>query len=90
MSGPRTNVDETRVALFISHANPEDNTFTLWLGAKLAALGYEVWADILRIRGGQDWQRKLEDALRKRARKVLLVGTSRGTQKQGVRNENDV
>jgi len=27
--------DATREALFISHANPEDNAFTLWLGAKL-------------------------------------------------------
>lgn len=33
-----------RPALFISHAAPEDNAFTLWLGAKLSAMGYEVWA----------------------------------------------
>jgi hypothetical protein len=25
-----------RQALFISHASPEDNAFTIWLGAKLA------------------------------------------------------
>jgi len=55
-----------RQALFISHASPEDNAFTIWLGAKLAAAGYEVWADILRLTGGDDWQRKLEDALRNR------------------------
>jgi hypothetical protein len=48
-----------RQALFISHATPEDNAFTIWLGAKLAAAGYEVWADVLRLRGGDDWQRKL-------------------------------
>ena len=40
--------------MFISHAAPEDNAFTLWLGAKLAAMGYEVWADVLRLRGGDD------------------------------------
>jgi hypothetical protein len=28
-----------RPALFISHASPEDNAFTIWLGAKLAAAG---------------------------------------------------
>lgn len=39
---------------------PDDNAFTVWLGAKRAALGYEVWADVLRLRGGGDWQRKLE------------------------------
>ena len=77
----------TRSAVFISHANPEDNVFTVWLGAKLGALGYEVWADVLRLRGGQDWQRRLERAIRERACKVLLVGTAAGVDKQGVRNE---
>ncbi len=77
----------SRDAIFISHANPEDNVFTVWLGARLTAAGYEVWADVLRLRGGQDWQRRLEDALRNKACKVLLVGTEDGVQKQGVRNE---
>jgi hypothetical protein len=81
------NYGEKRVALFISHANPEDNQFTIWLGAKLSALGYEVWADLLRLRGGDDWQRKLERALRNRARKVLLVANPMAVDKQGVRNE---
>ena len=76
-----------RDAIFISHANPEDNAFTVWLGARLTAAGYEVWADVLKLRGGQDWQRLLEDSLRNRACKVLLVGTEQGVQKQGVRNE---
>ncbi|MDA0782488.1 MAG: toll/interleukin-1 receptor domain-containing protein [Proteobacteria bacterium] len=76
-----------RNVLFISHANPEDNVFTTWLGAKLSAAGYEVWADVLELVGGQDWQRRLEDALRNRAIKVLLVGTQHGVDKQGVRNE---
>ena len=76
-----------RDAIFISHANPEDNAFTVWLGARLTAAGYEVWADVLRLRGGQDWQRLLENALRHRACKVLLVGTGHGVEKQGVRNE---
>jgi hypothetical protein len=86
MTATNIGMDE-RAALFITHANPEDNAFTTWLGAKLSVLGYETWADVLAIRGGEDWQRKLEHALRHRARKVLLVGTSRGVQKQGVRNE---
>lgn len=76
-----------RQALFISHANPEDNEFTIWLGSHLSGAGYEVWADVLKVRGGEDWARKLERALRERACKVLLVGTPRGVEKQGVRNE---
>ena len=78
---------EARTAIFISHANPEDNAFTLWLGAKLSAIGYEVWADIFCLSGGDDWQRRLEHALRCRARKVLLVANAKSVQKQGVRNE---
>jgi TIR domain len=79
--------DQARQALFISHANPEDNAFTLWLGAKLAALGYEVFADVLRLKGGDDWERILENAIREKAAKFLLVATPHGVQKQGVRNE---
>ena len=78
---------QTRQALFISHASPEDNAFTLWLGAKLTALGYEVFADLLRLKGGDDWERILETAIREKAAKFLLVATPHGVQKQGVRNE---
>jgi hypothetical protein len=76
-----------RTALFISHATPESNAFTLWLGAKLTALGYEVFADIMRLKGGNDWERILEDAIRKKAAKFLLVATPVAVDKQGVRNE---
>lgn len=79
-----------REALFISHANPEDNAFARWVGAKLVAMGYEVWADVMRLHGGSDWSRELEEALRKRAIKMLLVCTPAGLDKQGVRNEIEI
>ncbi|MCY3857977.1 MAG: toll/interleukin-1 receptor domain-containing protein [Gammaproteobacteria bacterium] len=83
-----------RDVIFISHANPEDNAFTAWLGSRLSDLGFKVWADILNLRAGQDWQRLLENAIRDRATKVLVVGSQTGLDKQGVRNEiqiaNDV
>ena len=79
-----------RAALFISHASPEDNAFTRWLGAKLAAMGYEVWADVIRLHGGSDWSRELEEVLRKRTIKMLLVCTPAGLTKQGVRNEIEI
>jgi len=78
---------EERNAIFISHATPEDNAFVRWLGAKLTALGYEVWADVMRFRGGADWARDLEEALRLRSAKMLLVCTPSSLDKQGVRNE---
>jgi hypothetical protein len=76
-----------RRLVFISHASPEDNEFVLWLGTRLTALGYEVWADILKLRGGQDWTELLEDALLNRAVKVLLVATPEGLAKKGVQRE---
>ena len=76
----------TRDSIFISHATPEDNAFTLWLGGRLTALGYQVFADVLRLKGGDDWG-ILEDVIRNRAKRVLLVATPGGVQKQGVRNE---
>lgn len=79
-----------REALFISHANPEDNAFALWLGAKLAAMGYEVWADVMRLHGGADWSRKLERALRENAIKMLAVCTPAAVEKDGVRNEIEI
>lgn len=79
-----------RKALFISHATPEDNHFVRWLGAKLTAMGYEVWADVMRLRGGSDWARELEAALRNQAIKMLLVCTPSGLEKQGVRNEIEI
>ncbi len=30
-------MEATRDAIFISHANPEDNAFTVWIGARLTA-----------------------------------------------------
>lgn len=76
-----------RSAIFISHATPEDNSFVRWLGAKLTALGYEVWADVMRLKGGSDWSKELDDALLHRAAKVLVVCTPGGLQKDGVRRE---
>lgn len=80
----------SRTALFISHASPEDNAFTRWLGAKLAAMGYEVWADVMQLHGGSAWARELEEALRNRTIKMLLVCTELGLDKDGVRNEIEI
>ena len=57
----------TRDAIFISHAYPEDNAFTVWPGARLTAAGYEVGPDVLRPRDHRDRQRLLKDALRNKA-----------------------
>ena len=70
----------TRDAIFISHAYPEDNTFTVWPGARLTAAGYEVGPDVLRPRDHRGRQRLLKDALRNKACRILVVGTEPGVQ----------
>lgn len=78
--------DPERGSLFISHAD-EDRDFTVWLGARLSAAGYDVWTDISRLKGGDDWERKLAHAIRHKTRKMLLVATAKGVEKRGVLNE---
>jgi hypothetical protein len=79
-----------REALFISHATPQQNAFARWLGAKLAAMGYEVWADIMRLRGGADWSRRVEEALNERTIKLLVVASPISMAADGVRNEIEI
>ncbi|HET6179083.1 MAG TPA: hypothetical protein VFE61_19295 [Candidatus Sulfotelmatobacter sp.] len=42
-----------RDTLLLSHANPEDNEFTLWLALQLANDGYRVWCDLTKLLGGE-------------------------------------
>lgn len=81
-----------RDVIFISHATPDDNEFVRWLGTRLTAYGYKVWADIFDLAGGTPFWTSIEDALRKRAFKVVFV-VSRASchpDRSGVRNEISV
>ncbi len=76
-----------RRLVFISHANPEDNEFASWLGTRLAAAGYEVWADVLKLIGGEKFWRDIGDAIKREAA-VFIVALSRESyQKDGVLDE---
>lgn len=85
-----TKVGPTRDLVFISHANPEDNEIALWLSARLAASGYQVWSDVTRLLGGEIIWDTIEEAIRKRAAKVLVVLSKRGHQKPGLLDEVNV
>ena len=39
--------------IFISHATPEDNDFTIWLASRLEMRGYQVWIDKNGLLGGE-------------------------------------
>lgn len=79
--------NDKRDVLFISHANPEDNNFALWLTLRLAAEGYAVWCDLTELLGGEDFWKKIENVLRDRAVKFLFVTSHSSTKKDGVLQE---
>jgi hypothetical protein len=78
-----------RDVIFISHATPDDNEFVRWLGTRLTGYGYKVWADIFDLAGGTPFWISIEDAIRKRALKVIFVVSKASCHpdRSGVRNE---
>lgn len=81
-----------RDVVFISHATPDDNEFVRWLGARLTGHGYKIWADIFDLAGGTPFWVSIEDAIRKKAAKVITVVSraSCESSRSGVRNEISV
>lgn len=77
----------SRQTVFISHANPEDNEFTAWLGTRLIGAGYQVWSDLLRLVGGEPFWRDIGDAIKDHAAVVILVLTRSSVIKPGVLDE---
>lgn len=74
--------------IFIGHANPEDNEFTLWLRSKLINEGYKVECDLTFLTGGEnDFWKSIQDLLEKGTAKYILVYSESAFQKQGVIDE---
>ena len=76
-----------RDMVFVSHANPEDNEFALWLSLQLAAEGYPVWCDLTKLLGGELFWSDIEQAIRERTAKFLHVLTRVSNEKRGSRDE---
>lgn len=88
-----TNPDshaDPRTLLFVSHANPEDNDFARWLSLQLTNCGYQVWSDVTRLIGGEDFWRDIETAIRRHTAKFLFVLSKDSNTKQGPLNELSV
>lgn len=62
-----------RDTIFISHATPNDNEFSIWLASRLELLGYKVWIDKNELLGGEKFWEKIDLVIRNEAVKVLLV-----------------
>lgn len=76
-----------RTVVFVGHANPEDNTFTQWLSLKLASLGYQVWSDVTKLLGGEDFWRDIEPIIRDGTIKYLYVLSRASNHKLGALKE---
>lgn len=70
-----------RDTIFISHATPEDNDFTIWLASRLKMLGYEVWIDKNGLIGGEKFWEDIDQVIRNKAVKILLVYSNNICQK---------
>jgi len=84
---PESSDIPQRDMLFLSHANPEDNEFTLWLALQLANEGYPVWCDLTKLLGGERFWTNIERAIRTRTRKFLYVLSATSNEKDGPRQE---
>lgn len=76
-----------RRLVFISHANPENNEFASWLCTRLTVAGYEVWADLLNLLGGETFWRDIGDAIKEKAATVIVALSHESYKKDGVLNE---
>lgn len=77
----------TRDTVFVSHANPEDNTFALWLTLRLGEMGFKVWCDLTKLIGGETFWDNAEDAIRNSTAKFLYVLSRTSNSKDGALRE---
>lgn len=76
--------------VFISHANPEDNDFALWLALQVAKAGFPVWCDRTKLLGGEDFWKDIELAIRERTAKFVYVLSRISNAKDGPLQELQV
>jgi hypothetical protein len=81
-----------RDTLFISHATPQDNEFSIWLSSRLEMLGYKVWIDKQQLLGGETFWQTIQEVIRDNAVKILFVCSEnvkdeKGNLKFGINRE---
>jgi hypothetical protein len=80
----------SRDTIFISHAIlPKDNEFVLWLSSRLQVMGYKVWCDLIKLKGGEEdyWGKVIDPEIRNNAIKFILIVSKAGIVRQGVIDE---
>jgi len=76
-----------RSLVFISHANPQDNDIAKWFATRLAAEGFNVWSDVTRLTGGEVFWDTIEEVIRHKTAKFVILLSNEGHQKPGVLDE---
>jgi hypothetical protein len=76
-----------RDILFLSHANPDDNEFTLWLALKLVGEGYRVWCDLTGLLGGETTWMDINNLIREDTVKLVAVVSKSSNDRIGVLKE---
>ena len=81
-----------RDVIFICHATPEDNEFSIWIASRLEMLGYKTWIDKNGLLGGERFWKTIQKVIKNNAIKILLVYSnhicdSKGELKDGIEKE---
>ncbi len=72
--------------IFISYAT-EDMALADWLARKLAAEGYAVWYDRLKLLGGEPWPQDIDVAIKTRTFRMLALLSKASAQKANPTRE---
>jgi len=78
-----------RSHLFISYA-VEDGLLAKWLARKLAACGFAVWFDQMRLLGGEPWPQAIDDAIRNRTFRMLALLSEHSLRKRKPTGEREM
>ncbi|MCK9619135.1 MAG: toll/interleukin-1 receptor domain-containing protein [Methylobacter sp.] len=81
------SITKLRELVFISHATPDDNEFTLWLSTRLKLAGYQVWSDVTQLFGGEMFWDDIQEAISDYTCKFIIVITRTSLSKPGVQRE---
>jgi hypothetical protein len=85
--GPLLRSEQSRNILFISHANPEDNEFAFWLQTQLTRAGYATWSDMTDLKAGEVFWDTIEDVIRNKAARVIVIVSRKSIIKPSVLDE---
>src|SRR5579871_263435 len=88
-AAPADARETARTIIFVSHANPQDNEFALWLTLQLANAGYAVWCDLTKLLGGEKFWEDIQATIRQSTVKFVFVLSRDANEKRGTLDELD-